>query len=1068
MNLQHLRLLPSSKVVAMDSLCVDGSGRRQEAFYVVQPGEGEDGYVIMAADERQQTVLGYSPTGHFDAERLNDTEREWLTHYAIEMRGMRRAAANETDNAVKMLNLLPVRPEGVEPLTTVKWSQHAPFNNMCPNPQDRDEPCVTGCVATAMAQVMKHYHSSTPGKGSHSYTTEKLKLPLSANYEGVTYDWNTMLDDYSNGYTQAQADAVAQLMLHCGVAVDMNYNYGGSGAVTQKMVSALQNYYGYDRDMIDVSTKSGVDVVWHRRALHELNEDRLVVYATMNHCFLLDGYEVQEGADAPYYHMNMGWGGLDNAYYLLSAITALDVSSLDHEMIIGVQPEDNQCRAQFSVSPNGFPKQVQKGVTQAYNGQIILSFLSWDKYDDYASMTGQLELVAYRQDGQQTTVGKWPVENLSGSLFKVQASIDLDAKLSIGYYALEWRYYADGDAAGHYALASTTSANSLIVYQQVPQLTAQMVSKDPVIEGEDHQITFVVTNRGQETYYGALTERMQNEAGAKCEFTSDFMILPPDQSVEWTFGGMISNLPGGPATYSLLDSYLQNPISDEQGSPLEFETETQPLLPRLQYWNISLSGNYANLNGFNENVYPFDGSLAVAVVDDYDNVLEVLWTLFDHSIPKGFLTTYGSPLVYAAIARNNVYTGYLPDGEYKVKMAVRQKNSGQWHAFTCCRAHPRDCVPLTLSGTTGVVGNEASGKIALTRTAWSGQVGYHNVLVKRSGVGRLIHNSEPLFAQENHRICLHDESFALRVIVPQGHRVTVLCDGQDVTAEIKDEVLRLNHVTTDHELEVRFEEVTGDANGDATLSVSDLTTTVELVRGNMPEGYCYAGADANHDGKLDRLDVETVANAIVNNAEALQTNEHQYVDLGLEGFPNLRWATCNLGAEHPFEVGDFYSWGEICPKLGYGEGQYTLYEDGDKTKVMKYNATDHLTHLLPEDDAAHMQWGGDWRMPRVEETRALAEQCTLKHYYASDSPYGGVDGYELTGPNGNKIFLPSHDFLTVPDYWGLSRCMWTSDLYSDQVAYLATITNFFFISMSGGGTSNRDSGAIIRPVCEVR
>lgn len=1077
-DVQHLQLLLSSEVVAKDSLCVDRAGRMQEAFYVVQPAQGQDGYVIMAADERQHAVLGYSRTGHFDPKALSDNELGWLTHYATEMRGMRRAAAaNPADNAVQMLNLLPIRPEGVEPLTTVKWSQNAPFYNMCPNPQNRDEPCVTGCVATAMAQVMKHYHSATPGKGSHSYTSKELQLSLSADYEGVTYDWDLMPNMYEKGkYTQAQADAVAQLMMHCGVAVNMDYNYGGSSASSSAIASALRDYYGYDRDILSLMTQTGVDVEWHRRALHELNESRLLVYATMGHCFLLDGYEVQQGTDAPYYHMNMGWGGRSDTYYLLSAITALDVSSETHQMIIGVQPEDNQMRIPFSLSAYGFPKLVQKGVTPAFDGQITLSAQLYGGYKDYTTMKGQLELVAYRQDGLQTTVGRWPVENLRGSTFKAEANIDLAAKLSIGYYALEWRYYADGDDAVHYTLASTISANSVIVYQQSPQLTAQMVDKDPVIEGEDHQITFVVTNRGQETYYGALTERIQNEMGAKCEFTSDFMILPPGQSVEWTFSGTILDLPGGPATYSLLDSYLQDPVSDEQGGALVFVTETQPLLPRLQYWSIlltdrsysspySYSKEHVSLTGKNEKNFRFDGSMALAVVDDYDNVLELLWKIGDYSVPEGYGVYYGSMFDDAAV-QDLVYKGNLPDGEYKVKVAVQQMNAGHWHIFTSSKVHPGACVPLTLSSTTGVVGNDASGTIQLKREAWSGQVCYHNLLVKRQGVGQLIHDSEPLFAAENHRVCSHEGDFGLRIIVPQGHRVTVLCDGEDVTAQIRDEFLHLNYVTTDHELEVRFEEVRGDVNGDAVLSVSDLTTTVELVRGHEPETYCFAGADANSDGKLDQLDVEATAEAIVTNGAA-QRPEHAYVDLGLEGFPNLRWATCNLGAEHPFEVGDFYSWGETAKKLGYAEAQYKLYEDGDKTKVSKYNDTDHLTRLQPEDDAAHVQWGDNWRMPRVEETRALAEQCTVKYYYASESPYCGVAGTEVKGPNGNTIFLPSHSFPDV-SFWFTRQGMWTSDLKDEGYAYFSIVYSLNELKIYGDTSTTRDVGATIRPVCEVK
>ena len=128
----------------------------------------------------------------------------------------------------------------------------------------------------------------------------------------------------------------------------------------------------------------------------------------------------------------------------------------------------------------------------------------------------------------------------------------------------------------------------------------------------------------------------------------------------------------------------------------------------------------------------------------------------------------------------------------------------------------------------------------------------------------------------------------------------------------------------------------------------------------------------------------------------LVLDKHAYVDLGL----SVMWATCNVGATKPEEYGDHFAWGETTPKEEYNTNTYQYYDQltGQYTKY----GSDNLTMLEPEDDAAHINWGSEWRMPTKEDMNELIDKCTWTW-----TQYNGIDGYEVTGTNGNSIFLPA-------------------------------------------------------------
>ena len=196
-------------------------------------------------------------------------------------------------------------------------------------------------------------------------------------------------------------------------------------------------------------------------------------------------------------------------------------------------------------------------------------------------------------------------------------------------------------------------------------------------------------------------------------------------------------------------------------------------------------------------------------------------------------------------------------------------------------------------------------------------------------------------------------------------------------------------------------------------------------------------------------------------------NGHAYVDLGL----SVKWATCNIGANNPNEYGDYFAWGETKPKLVYNEKIYKYNEGLDKT-ITKYNfsaahgAVDNKYVLDLEDDAAHINWGGKWRMPTRKECAELEEICTWQW-----KQYNGVKGYLVTGPNGNSIFLPAAGFKKEKEILEVGiRGFYLSNTLMKAKTDYHTYSPYVLIAKWGTESKywwgrSRYYGIPVRPVC---
>lgn len=334
-----------------------GVAQGEASSYYVFNADGGRGFVIVSGDDRTVPVLGYSLSGNFCPDSIPDNMKAWLQGYADQIEAL-DAAGMETGTGSAPGSggpRLAMSPQPIAPLLSSEWNQYEPYSDICPVYGATGERCVTGCVATAMAQMM-YYHRWPAATAAEipAYTSRTLGYSVSAIPAGTPIDWDNMLGIYGYGsYTDAQGRAVAELMLYCGAAMEMDYNSwrnGGSGAYTSQMASALRNYFDYDPNVYCAERRNYTISQWNALMLEELANNRPVVYGGQSsgggHCFVIDGYDGQA-----LFHVNWGWGGMSDSYFAISVLnpynnsgagasSSQDGFAMDQLAIIGAQPSN--------------------------------------------------------------------------------------------------------------------------------------------------------------------------------------------------------------------------------------------------------------------------------------------------------------------------------------------------------------------------------------------------------------------------------------------------------------------------------------------------------------------------------------------------------------------------------------------------------------------------------------------------------------------------------------------------------------------------------------------------------
>lgn len=492
------RLLSSSTEILADSLKFRSD--TTDAFYIY--GYPTGGFVIVSSDDCAIPILGYSD-GRFNRDSIPDNMRYWLSVYADEI----HAASNSSDAATQPTETVSSNSTysaTVSPLLgNIMWDQNTPYNNKIPDKM------ATGCVATAMAQVMKYHEYPAKGAGSYSYTFKGRTF--SANFAESTYDWNNMLDVYSGvNYSTAEANAVATLTYDCGVSVNMQYTQdSGSAAELFGIVEALINYFGYDPNTQYYSRDYYYSNEWINMLKKELNEGRPLLYfandakETYGHAFVVDGYDTSNRM-----HMNWGWSGDLNGYFVINALTieveGLDFSSFQY-FIGGLQPKTTGTSYtpqldlidQLTVKSS----EVARSASFIVNGNML--------YNCGTAFSGSVSGALYKENSLVCLVGTVRSNAVIASDNKLTVSssvFTIPSDISSGDY--QFYLVAKGKTSDHWEPIRMKSA--LRNYYNVHVTASTVTFSEPKLRDALDVTSVKVTNKLYESYNGYFSMNVKN------------------------------------------------------------------------------------------------------------------------------------------------------------------------------------------------------------------------------------------------------------------------------------------------------------------------------------------------------------------------------------------------------------------------------------------------------------------------------------------------------------------------------------------------------------------------------
>ncbi len=347
-------------------------------YYAFNRGEA-DGFIIVAADDCfDHAVLGYADHGTFDTENMPANMRWWLGEYDRQLK-----AAQKNGIVSKGVNVKSVQTERAEitPLLTSQWNQASPYNNLCPTYDGQK--CPTGCVATALAQIAYYYKYPEKGTGSHSYEwmiNYVSQGTLSADFSARSYDFEAMTDVYNNSSSQASCEAVAQLMYDIGIASEMQYAPLSSGTVTINGAKGMVRNFDYDKSVVVLQRNYYKDDEWVEILYSSLAELVPLYYSGVNdeggHAFVFDGY--RDG----YFHINWGWGGVSDGYFLVDALDPMSQGlggtsagyNQNQEIILNLKPAQSNsqytplmyCTGEFDITK----KEQTRTSNAIFSGEI--------------------------------------------------------------------------------------------------------------------------------------------------------------------------------------------------------------------------------------------------------------------------------------------------------------------------------------------------------------------------------------------------------------------------------------------------------------------------------------------------------------------------------------------------------------------------------------------------------------------------------------------------------------------------------------------------------------------------
>lgn len=504
------------------------------AYYVFPNGEGK-GFTVVSGDDRLPEVVGYSDKGTYDEENLPSNYVGFMKAYE-EMVGQldngdSRASASIAE--AKALRSSGYQQPTIAPLLgNIQWNQMTPYNNMCPKYNGTNR-SVTGCVATAMAQVMMYYqYPKTLQANIPAYVSHTNHLSIPQINQGETYDWANMLPKYASyeplNYTDAQAAAVAKLLYHCGVACEMDYGPSSGANVTPAILST---YFGYDSDLMqDLNRDVFTLAEWSQIMDKELSAKRPILYSGRSsdggHEFVCDGTDGNG-----LYHINWGWGGYQDGYFDVTILnpdkggagsgSAPDGYNQYCSMIVGIAPDNGKVDEPLvEVAPVvmlgsgrsslGFTKSTRSKVTETFR-VTTNNLLSNQSAKDF---TGYFAYGIQQADGIYKPLSKSSrisIEHPKADGLTHNQNISLfqfDYAFPVGKTILYGLYSTDGNEwkrCGYlYMTPFVVEATETTLTIAKTPLSADIVAQDELLSEQDNTLMLTVSNDADFEHLGLI------------------------------------------------------------------------------------------------------------------------------------------------------------------------------------------------------------------------------------------------------------------------------------------------------------------------------------------------------------------------------------------------------------------------------------------------------------------------------------------------------------------------------------------------------------------------------------
>lgn len=517
----------------------------QESYYVF-PNANSKGFTIVSGDDRLPEIVGYSSQGSYDENNLPEGFVSFMKAYQNLYNKVNLGDAEALKNLAEIKawrnkkNASAASTSAVAPLLgNIEWDQTSPYNNMCPR-YDSVHVAATGCVATAMAQVMAYYKypkqlkADIPGYVNR-WNGIPMEIPTITREEGI-YDWDNMLPKYNKeaNATQQQKDAVAKLMYHCGAAVQMNYGPESAAAVS---ATKLAKYFGYDADlMMDLNRSTFSLDKWMQIIDTELAAGRPVLYGGQasdgGHQFVCDGKD-GEGL----YHINWGWSGSQNGYFDLSLLnpekggTGSGNSTEGYNrlcsMTIGIAPDNGVVDAPLATVPDikamnyGFLETTTKDTRE--NPDEAFDF--WLDYglgnQTYQAFSGYVALGILQKDGSYRIVSQKAHINVDpipgeGMISVVDVNFRVNEAFEVGTVTLCPLYSKDGE---NWTLCDIPSSFPSVMLKitktkmdVTSPLTAQVTGPEKLETGAYGTFQVTLSNLSDLEYFGYIDVSFSDKA----------------------------------------------------------------------------------------------------------------------------------------------------------------------------------------------------------------------------------------------------------------------------------------------------------------------------------------------------------------------------------------------------------------------------------------------------------------------------------------------------------------------------------------------------------------------------